>query len=298
MVNQQSDHSVEWIKPSAERFEGIRTGRYHISACYRLALPELLDVEHVIYLDADTLVLSCPSVIWDNAVLSEWPAAGIKDHETRSLAEESEQLAEAVNKDDNLPYFNSGVLFLDLVSARHHNLTTRLLNCLRETGHLARFPDQSAINICLSGQIQPLANAWNLPAWKFDESTDNNLPNILHHTNNAPWLQRHYRPSQALFERVAKELGVPLPKPEKGLPQTITEALCKWLIAPARVVWHGIKAYLAERSSDTTNVAKHLHIMRYWLRYFTGGPERVIRYHRRIREIRSPSVQIFPGSNL
>lgn len=293
LVNRDDRFSVFWITPTVERFEGLTTGSHHISTYYRLALPELLEIPHVLYLDADTLVLNCLSTLWDRAVREDFRIAAVEDQEIHSLAEESELLADTIAAKGDSPYFNAGVLFLDLEWARQHDLTARLLDCLKAKGHLVRFADQSAINITLAGQIHAFELDWNLPAWVFDASKTNILPDILHYTNHAPWLERHYRPSQALFERVADELGIRLPKPEKGLCRTISESLIKWILAPARVLWHGLKVCLARRRSDARTAEENCHIMRHWWIYFVGGPKRVLRYQRRIREIRDPAFQIF-----
>ena len=56
LVTEAADHSLHWLPAPASIFDGIQNTRYHLSAYYRLALPEILNLDRVIYLDADTLV--------------------------------------------------------------------------------------------------------------------------------------------------------------------------------------------------------------------------------------------------
>lgn len=292
VVSGSASHAIHWVYPPAERFERIRSGKYHISACYRLALPELLDVDRVIYLDSDMLVLSCLSELWEQTAKAAMATlCAVKDWETNTLAADSKEMADLNGESHASAYFNSGLLVLNLRLAREQGLTDQLLETLRKYGHLARYADQTAINFCFADQILPLDNGWNTPAWAFDKQADNTLPKIIHFTNQAPWLARRYSPSQALFEKIALGLGIELPAPERSLRRTVAGAIGCWLLAPSRVVWHGMRGIIAKLRDEQNEASGHVRIFDYWLNYFIGGPARCFRCHRRMREIRSESFR-------
>jgi hypothetical protein len=266
---------------------------YHRSAYYRLALPEILDVERVIYLDADTLVFGCLGKLWEQGLAHDDPVLAVQDWETPTLAEDSPALAKALGLEDAGGYFNSGLLVLRLDLLRKETFTARVCAMLGEHGALARFADQSALNWHCAGRWHKLEPRWNLPAWAFDGQDDNRLPAICHFTNHAPWLKRHYSPSQALFERMACELGLDLPMAEKGLGQAACRAFMQWLLAPGRAIYQWIQTVRHRLSGDAACSSACSRLACYWWTYFMGGPRRVIRYRRRIREIRSGSFQPF-----
>lgn len=284
---------VSFVEPPMEMFNTVQIHRYHISSYLRLALPVICRDSRIVYLDSDVVVLGDLLPLIRSIHHSSEPVSAVSDFETRSPAQDSEVIAKAHDLEDHPHYFNAGVLGMDLDALRKEDFTAKACDLLSRLGKHAQFADQSAFNALLAGRWSELDAKWNTPAWVFDQQADNQVPGILHYTNSAPWLQRHYRPSQALFERAAMELGVTLPKPEKDLSRTIPTALTKWLVAPARVLWHGLRGMKAARQGNPKKATGEHHIMLHWLRYFTGGPARVLRYCRRIREIRDPAFQIF-----
>jgi hypothetical protein len=106
-------------------------------------------------------------------------------------------------------------------------------------------------------------------------------------------LRHQFTPSQTLYERVALELGLDLPEPEVGLGRSCLNALKLWLLAPLRVVWHGLRGIIAKLLDKADEASGHVRIFQYWLDYFIGGPARCFRYYRRRRDIRSESFRPF-----
>jgi lipopolysaccharide biosynthesis glycosyltransferase len=295
-VESGKDLKLKVIQAPLERFREMVFHRYHISAYVRLAIPDLVARQYALYLDSDLLPMS--DLLHRDCLpqSASHPITAVSDWETRSLPDDSAAIALAYGVSECADYFNSGVIGMNLGVLRDESFTQKACELLAKLGQQARFADQSALNALMAERWEKMPSIWNTPAWAFDEQEDNSPPGILHYTNSAPWLQRHYRPSQALFERAARELGVVLPKPEKGLLRTMPAAVGKWLVAPARVVWHGLRSARASRKGDAKMTAGERHIMRHWWRYFAGGPARVLRYHRRIREIKSPDFRIFDRS--
>jgi hypothetical protein len=84
-------------------------------------------------------------------------------------------------------------------------------------------------------------------------------------------------------------LEVDLPQPETSLLRSCLEAFAAWVLAPARVVYHLLRAALSKASGRREKADASKKIACFWMDYFFGGPLRVTRYWRRIREIKSPS---------
>jgi lipopolysaccharide biosynthesis glycosyltransferase len=290
-------YSIHWLPAPSAAFNGIQLARYHLSSYYRLALPEILDLERIIYLDADTLIFGCLGKLWEVVTAQNKPLLAIQDRETQTLADDSSALAEALGLECSEGYFNSGVLVLRLDLLRTENFTARVCAMLTQHGRLARFPDQSALNWYCAGRWVQLESRWNLPAWAFDKQDNNELPAICHYTNHAPWLKQSYSPSQSLFQRVAKELGFDLPKAEQGIGHAAWRALGQWALSPVRVGYQLGRFAWLKQGDDAQGSSTSAKLARYWWRYFIGGPGRALRYRRRIRGICAGSFSPFSRSS-
>jgi hypothetical protein len=297
LVTASGDYSIHWLPAPSAVFDRIQLARYHLSAYYRLALPEILDLERVIYLDADTLILGCLGKLWEEVTAQNEPLLAVQDKETQTLREDSVALADSLGLQDEIGYFNSGVLVLRLDLLRRENFTARACAMLAQHGRFASFADQSALNWHCAGRWGQLESRWNLPAWAFDMQDQNELPAICHYTNHAPWLKQVYSPSQSLFERVANELGFDLPKAKQGIGHAAMRALGQWALAPVRVCYQLGRFARVTQGDDAHSSTASATLAHYWWRYFIGGPSRVLRYRRRIREIRDDSFSPFPRSS-
>jgi lipopolysaccharide biosynthesis glycosyltransferase len=99
------------------------------------------------------------------------------------------------------PYFNAGVLLVDLAAWRAAEVTTKALACLEQHRRHVMFWDQYAMNVVMAGKWGPLDMRWNqgwhafkYPNWQqspFDRETFDRLrndPYIIHFTTRfKPW---------------------------------------------------------------------------------------------------------------
>ena len=167
-----------------------------------------------------------------------FPIAASPDWETHRPSQDSKVIAKHAGVEDCDTYFNAGVLALDLNALREEQFASRACDLLSELGEHASYADQSAFNALLAERWHALPMAWNTPSWAFDQQRDNTRPALLHYTNSAPWLKRRYTPSQALFERIARDLGVELPRPEISLVRSCLNAFAPGCWLPC--VWYVI----------------------------------------------------------
>lgn len=134
----------------------VDTGGYDISIMSRLFMGEALpdSVEKVLYLDCDTVVARPLGRLWkeelDGAVMGAVMEPTIYEAVKDSIGLGREQ-----------PYFNSGVLLVDLRAWREQRVQERLLEFWREKGGKLFASDQDVLNGALKGEIKSLAPRYN-----------------------------------------------------------------------------------------------------------------------------------------
>ncbi|MGZ3939647.1 MAG: glycosyltransferase family 8 protein, partial [Flavisolibacter sp.] len=156
---------------------------FPLSVYIRLCLPNFLParLEKAIYLDADTLVLEEIAKLWriemgdkmiagvvDRAkvVSSNW--GGIKNYKELGLSED-------------IKYFNSGVLIINLKEWRINNITETLFKCLKANKKWLNFPDQYGLNVVFANQWFELDHRWNCIPF-----SDEKHPYIIHFIGRKP----------------------------------------------------------------------------------------------------------------
>ncbi|WP_048861802.1 glycosyltransferase, partial [Acidisphaera rubrifaciens] len=159
-----------------------RTAQYSDAIYYRFQLPSLIDAERVIYVDSDTMVRRSLAALY-RTDLRGHPVAAMTDfsltYHMRNHAMPIIHNGRAVTVDDYMldvldfdltttPYFNSGVLVMDLGAWRRTRLVERCLAFCRAAGEL-NMPDQDALNQVLRGDYLPLDPRWNAFSYLYRE---------------------------------------------------------------------------------------------------------------------------------
>lgn len=143
---------------------GLPTPGYLSAATYlRLLLPRLLpDESRLLYLDVDLVVAGDLQEL-TSVDCGAAPLAAVRDlwHPmlASALAQSSSTFTWAAG---DAPYFNSGVMVMNLEAWRDERLGERALDLLRGEGRLLRFPDQDALNLLAGGRWLPLDPRWNV----------------------------------------------------------------------------------------------------------------------------------------
>jgi len=181
------DLDCEILELKPNRLEGFRA-RAHISAMAysKLALPELIDEERLIYLDVDTLVRGNLEDLF-RTDLAGFAVGGVVD----PIGANSTKMP--ISKKSH--YINTGVLLMDLAALRASEFTARCMKVYRDWGDKATWLDQCVLNKCLDGQVMLLDPSWNSqvfsdkitkPEW--DALTRESERSILHFLGDAkPW---------------------------------------------------------------------------------------------------------------
>jgi lipopolysaccharide biosynthesis glycosyltransferase len=229
---------IHWLPISADMLSDATVdGHVSIVTYFRILIGRYLpsDVQRVIYLDCDVLVrkdisrlFSCDlegktvGAVQDSAspFLDAKKVHIIKHAAIRNLAatrpipnyQHQNLLATA-------PYFNAGILLIDLKRWREQQVEESLLQCIRQHQSEMIWWDQYALNVVLYNDWRILEPTWNvtshlmsLPTAKqcyLDESTFNELrrdPSIVHFSSDVkPWHALCKNPFRSEFDKILDE---------------------------------------------------------------------------------------------
>jgi lipopolysaccharide biosynthesis glycosyltransferase len=192
-----------WNKKKQTRFPAI--------SFYRIFLDELLpiDVERIVYLDSDTLVCRSISCLYETQ-LEECIVGAVTDpkHPWFCLMRGCIPARKAGIPDDS-PYFNAGVMIIDVNRYRSERIGEKSLSYAKQHAALLDYADQDALNVTLHGRWKPLDPRWNQVSGIFNEhgimhcqlSNDELLqirkdPWIIHYTGALPrpWVDSNAHP--------------------------------------------------------------------------------------------------------
>ena len=150
--------SIEWLPLDAAKLRSLH-GYGHVAspaANFRLLAGSSLppELSKVIYLDADLLVQDDLAALWErsfdgNVVLAVQDAYVQRGRNGRALE----------------PYFNSGLMVIDLAAWRAAEVEAACLAAARRLQHTTRWLDQDALNASLMGRWGALPPRWNKQYW-------------------------------------------------------------------------------------------------------------------------------------
>ena len=164
--------AVTFTPVDLTRFAGLPTtsavGAQVTTGVYaRLLIADLLpaDWDRVIYLDSDTITRAPLSDLWTTDLHTN-PLGAVRDDYVPTIASpyglpswrEAGLAAE-------LPYFNSGVLLLDLDAWRRDRLGEQAIRYLLEHRADIRLFDQDALNAVAAGRWRQLDTIWNVTGY-------------------------------------------------------------------------------------------------------------------------------------
>jgi lipopolysaccharide biosynthesis glycosyltransferase len=159
----------------------------------RLLIPALLAGEggRLLYLDADTLVLA-PLRPLAELDLGDCMLAAVEDHESAHPSTDGRLSFPA-----DRPYFNSGVLLIDLDRWRSRDLTKRGFQFIEENEDRLVYPDQDVLNCIVENRWKALDARWNMTRQRAEAGYAN--AGIVHFTGTKPWSSACRHPARSLF---------------------------------------------------------------------------------------------------
>lgn len=197
----------------------IDAQRWSLAAYARLLTPELLlDAGKILYLDCDTLVTDDVTELWD-IPLGKANCAAVSEP-VSALHKRNVGLA----KDE--PYYNSGVMLIDLDKWRAENIVPRFAECIRRHNGLVPYVDQGCVNEVCRGDIVTLPARYNVHTLLYDFTYEEasayrrepgvyareeieaakKYPVVVHFTSSflsrRPWIEGSEHPYTKEWERV------------------------------------------------------------------------------------------------
>jgi lipopolysaccharide biosynthesis glycosyltransferase len=235
--------SLHWSTPDVRRLASL-CGYGHTSAhaaYFRLlagsSLPE--DISKVIYLDADLLIRRDVFELWEKDMQGKIVLA-VQDSYVQRLPSRGPAA-------DPRPYFNSGVMVIDLHLWRAANVEQSCLAAAARLRQRIKWLDQHVLNECLAGRWGALPPVWNkqfsldlFPDWRcspypeqeFHQARTN--PAIVHFSSRTkPWhaFCDHRREDVLAYQEVLLRIAGSMA--EEARPSPIRRAM-EFFAAPQR----------------------------------------------------------------
>jgi len=183
--------------------------RAHISrAAYaRLTIPELVDhsVRKVIYLDSDTIVEGDLAELWAIDV-GEHALAAVQDAICPLVSSpHGIERYRSLGLQADTPYFNSGVLVVNVPWWRERGLPRAVLEYVRANRERLRCLDQEGLNAVLAGRWLRLDSRWNRMVAPGGGLSPGRMRRrergILHFiSNRKPWLPGAWHPLYRVYD--------------------------------------------------------------------------------------------------
>jgi Lipopolysaccharide biosynthesis proteins, LPS:glycosyltransferases len=159
--------SVSWITPVRDDFNGLPLwGRMPITTYDKLMVADLLpaDCKRAIWLDCDMLVLADIGELWTR------PFDGASTLAVQDTLVPVVSSRFGVGRfvelgiDPNAPYFNAGMMVIDVIAWRRDDVARKGLEYLRKFRDSVFFWDQEALNAALAGRWASVEPRWNWSA--------------------------------------------------------------------------------------------------------------------------------------
>lgn len=189
--------------------------REHFSRAilFRLGLDNAapVDCTRMLYVDTDVICTRDIRELWETD-MGGAPIAAVKDCFVKP-----EEFAARWELDPTEPaYFNSGILLIDMNSARRAGAFKRAIDFVARHAAEVRFADQDALNFAFWGRWKKLDIVWNaqrhmaIPALIADLAPEMRLngrqPAIIHFTGpEKPWAPNAYHPWSWLYWRAVRK---------------------------------------------------------------------------------------------
>ena len=166
--------SIDIFSIDKQRFKDLTVNeRFPISMYYRFLLPEILTKESkVLYLDCDIIVRHSLRELYDTSLDGKALAAVV--------AQSCDDIVWTNQLKLKSPYFNSGVLLMNLNYWRQNDSFNKLVSWVATNPDKCMLPDQNALNSIFDGYVKYLDYTYNYQeAWFNIENTKTHYNTLL-----------------------------------------------------------------------------------------------------------------------
>lgn len=251
-----------------EHFEGFPDFFFDSKMAYaRLLLPDLIQVEKIIYVDTDILFCKDISLLWQ-LDFNEVSAMASLEAGIKTIGNDC-PLVHQLNLDPEAPYFNSGVMYLNLEECRRNKIFQKTMVYLRQFPEACKFWDQSALNVTLYNHWRLLDQSWNTQSHREVFKIEERLGELAAFQLNfhfvtafKPWLRYNDSPSNLLFYAVLDEIGYKLK--DKGFIETRKTYSKKMKILPILPLLYRTRALVKKLRGSGKQADKDRAIATFW----------------------------------
>ena len=168
----------------------VQKSGWSLGVLFRLAIPDILPLDKVIYLDCDIVVNMDIRELWDISLDGRSCAGVLESPRGRFSATAAGMKLMGC---DPKKYINSGVLLMDVPRMREKFDAEQVRRWFRRCRYCMKYPDQDLINSCFQGDIKILEGRFNNHYANRNEGFrgDINAPDvadsILHASTKKPW---------------------------------------------------------------------------------------------------------------
>ena len=150
---------------------------------WRLAIPQALPCDRLIYLDSDTIVALDIAQLFEESLDGyAIGAAGVGTVETALDC----SYFNSLGMDLDAPYFNSGVLIIDSLRWRRENVSDRCLALAHKHKNHIKSHDQSVLNMVFHNRFRELPSFYNLHLYPMSSEIDPLRKGAIFHFIGSP----------------------------------------------------------------------------------------------------------------
>jgi|FLYL01.1.fsa_nt_gi lipopolysaccharide biosynthesis glycosyltransferase len=241
--------SIRWHRLDRKTFDGARIAPWgSVVNYFPLLAPSLVDTGLVLALDSDLLVRHPLEELVGTWERGSAPVGAVLDFAIRTVSGVfGPDVVRELQLDPTTPYFNSGVMLIDLEVWRAMGISEKAARFAKERGDVMRFSDQDALNAVVAGRWVRLADRWNVQVGTVSRAAPRSPeaasllsdPGIVHYSGPAkPWTARYWGPWRSTYLMALRRSGWFDSK----------EEWVAWRMAAlARTPW-GLMTHLARRS--------------------------------------------------
>lgn len=160
-IGNKYNRDIRIINIDDSRFASLKVSSvFPKSIYYRFLIPSLLPECHkAMYMDCDMVVNAPLNELWETP-LDGMACAAVED-------QTADDVRHSNRTGVDYPYFNSGLLLMNLDYWRSHNLAAKCVEFIAENPERCLYPDQDALNHILAGKTVYLPYRYNFQHYMF-----------------------------------------------------------------------------------------------------------------------------------
>lgn len=194
-----------------EKFNDLKMSPHLSKATYfRLSIPELIDLDKVLYLDVDIIVTGSIIELY-SIELDDYYVGAVIDYTVETL---EDQYFNRLKMKESSHYFNAGIMLINVSKWKSNHLKDKVIDYTEKYPERIHYADQCGLNAVIDGDWKILDIKFNLQSFFFSKKNivrqntflNNSIlaakqsPIIIHFSGpDKPWQIRDSHPYKMLY---------------------------------------------------------------------------------------------------